>query len=151
MLPTLHDKQVVLMDRHDREAPRRGDIVVFHHDGELYIKRVYAMAGDVLEVAVFRNGTSHLVNVSEFPADKLRQFALDRPSEVRIVRATIPKGCIYVVGDNHFASVDSRDFGPVPETLVLGRVVSPGEAVRHLPQNLLATLPRVRAFQRPVH
>ena len=40
----------------------------------------------------------------------------------RLVRLTVPPGMVYVVGDNTSASVDSRQFGPVPIAAVLGRV-----------------------------
>ena len=35
----------------------------------------------------------------------------------------MPKGCIYVLGDNREKSHDSRDFGPVPIGLVQGIVI----------------------------
>jgi inner membrane protease subunit 1 len=36
---------------------------------------------------------------------------------------TVPKNHLWVEGDNKSNSIDSRRFGPIPESLVLGRVV----------------------------
>ena len=35
----------------------------------------------------------------------------------------IPKGDIFVMGDNRGLSDDSRDYGPIPESLIVGRAV----------------------------
>ncbi len=37
--------------------------------------------------------------------------------------ASVPRGCLAVVGDNAAVSRDSRVFGPVPRSLVVGRAV----------------------------
>ena len=36
---------------------------------------------------------------------------------------SIPKGSIFVVGENRAVSIDSRHYGPVDENSVLGRVI----------------------------
>jgi nickel-type superoxide dismutase maturation protease len=50
----------------------------------------------------------------------------DRPEQVLIKRAIAPSasGAWIVLGDNAAASTDSRHFGPVPRSHLLGRVVS---------------------------
>lgn len=43
---------------------------------------------------------------------------------IKRVTAVSPDDRYYVAGDNPAASTDSRDFGPVPKALILGRVTS---------------------------
>ncbi len=145
MLPTLRPRQVVLMDRHRDEGLHRGDVVVLDFGGEMLIKRVYAIGGDSLEMAQMANGAQHLIATSHLTPAQIWRHALARPWEVRIVRVTVPSGYVYVLGDNLGASADSREFGPVPESWVMGRVVKPDEALRHLPKRLRTSLPRVYA------
>lgn len=47
----------------------------------------------------------------------------DKSASQRDVEATVPNGQIYLVGDNRENSYDSRFFGPVPLTSVLGKAV----------------------------
>ena len=35
----------------------------------------------------------------------------------------VPRGMVFVLGDNRSNSIDSRKFGPVPESRIKGRVV----------------------------
>jgi hypothetical protein len=50
------------------------------------------------------------------------RHALRLMSSKRISRVRVPRGCMYVLGDNASASIDSRDFGMVPITDVIGHV-----------------------------
>ena len=42
----------------------------------------------------------------------------------RVLTLTIPPGHCFVLGDNGPVSVDSRDWGPVPMSAILGRALS---------------------------
>lgn len=39
-------------------------------------------------------------------------------------RTTIPRNHLWVEGDNEFHSIDSNDFGPISQALVVGKVIS---------------------------
>ncbi len=115
MEPTLHDHQLVLINRNAYRgfSPERGDIVVFREGGELLIKRVHATGGDsVLEGLKLE--PVHSPNGNGF---------WDRVRITRQIRR-IPAGYIYVLGDG-LSSCDSREFGPVPVSAVIGKVVLP--------------------------
>ncbi len=94
-----------------------GDVVVFHMidvDGERdVIKRVIGMAGDKIEIkdgVVYRNeeqiSEEYITDVTE--------------GEVSL---TIPKGGLFVLGDNRKYSYDSRKMGIVSESELKGKVI----------------------------
>ena len=95
--------------------PKRGDVVIFHAPGgpaRDFIKRVIGLPGDTVEVrqgAVYVNGKP-----------------LDEPYKNRDSRTVapivVPAGNIFVMGDNRPFSNDSRAWGPVPISSMIGRV-----------------------------
>lgn len=145
MMPTYKDRQTLLMERHFTSPLRRGDVVVVNFDGETMIKRIYGLGGDEMEYAVAPNGARILMAATDLQREKLRRFAIQSPYRVRLETYRVPPDHIYVLGDNHRESGDSREFGPVPVEDVLGRVVSARQAVRQLRAGLVASLPCARA------
>ena len=82
-----------------------------------FIKRVVAEGGDRIALRrgrVIRNGRP----VDE-PFGCREGGTCDFPREI-----TVPRGHLFVLGDNRGASDDSRFWGPVPEDWVRGRVVA---------------------------
>ena len=124
MVPTLHNGDRVLVSGLFYE-PARGDIVVFKKDGyddnKALVKRVIAVAGDVVNIdfergIVYVNGDA----VEEDYIDVLTTTKLDF-----IGPQTVPDSCLFVMGDNRNASTDSRDkrIGMVDKRLVIGKVL----------------------------
>lgn len=92
-----------------------GDTVVFEVEGEVLVKRVVAGPGDTVALEdgrLWRNG--------EWVREEIpnRYAALDDMSILELEPFQY-----FVLGDNRAVSVDSRDFGPVREHQVIGRVV----------------------------
>lgn len=94
-----------------------GDVVVFHMidvDGERdVIKRVIGMAGDKIEIkngVVYRN-------------DELISEEYIQDSTEGEVSLTIPKGGLFVLGDNRAHSYDSRKIGIISESELKGKVI----------------------------
>jgi signal peptidase I len=123
MTPTLKVGDRVLVNKlsyrlHDIH---RGDVVVFARppaaksagDDSDLIKRVIGLPGDTLE------GSGGVVVVN----DKTLDEPYLPPGVVTgdFPRTTVGPGQIFVMGDNRSNSRDSRFFGPVPESLVVGR------------------------------
>lgn len=150
MLPCLESGQLVWLDRLCRGTDvRAGDVVLFKHHGETLVKRVAGAPGDLIEIAHFDNG---LCRVPKDDGDRrtCRQLARNHPDKIQIAPYQVPSGCLFVLGDNETASIDSRDFGPIPVSEVIGRVL-PGnfnplwEALYHA-QRLIRGMLNALAF-----
>ncbi len=121
MMPGLHDQERIFINKfvYHLEPISRGDVVVFRYPldpGKSYIKRVVGVAGDrvkILDGIVYVNGR------------ELREpYVPDQYMDVRSFPETIiPEHFYFVLGDHRNLSNDSRDFGPIPETLIYGKAV----------------------------
>ncbi len=151
MLPTLHINQRVLVDRIGTHfsTPHVGDIIVFHppknyadgcanpnegengagqdasrpcgvvqkqESSETFIKRVVGVGGDRISIVnghVIRNGVREKDSYI-MPCNGAG--SCDFPGTI-----TIPKGDYYMMGDNRPDSEDSRFWGPVPKSWIIGK------------------------------
>lgn len=110
-------------------TPKRGDVVTFDdpdQPGTTLIKRVVAVAGDTVDLrngSVYVNGKKLSEPYTEGkPSYPLEQYSstLDGPISYPY---TVPKGRIWVMGDNRTNSLDSRYFGAVSTDSVSSRAV----------------------------
>jgi signal peptidase I len=115
MDPTFYDGQWLLVRRMNWPAPplRVGDVVVFRMDDDLLVKRIAALGGQEIPVrkTVRRVRPSH-----RRPGEWEEAVVAEAPGRV-------PKGQLYVLGDNPPISDDSRSFGSVPVSALVGRVM----------------------------
>jgi signal peptidase I len=134
MEPTLQIGDRVLVSRftyrlHD---PRRGDIIVFHPPGHgdqavagatteasvYFIKRIVGLPGETIE------GRDHRVLICTAP--NVGCHALNEPYLHQPAAATdfgpvrIPQGRYFVMGDNRRISDDSRIWGTLPRSYIIG-------------------------------
>jgi signal peptidase I len=100
------------------EKPKRGDVVVFIYPldpSKDFIKRVVAVEGDTVQII----NKKLIINGAEVP-DPHAVYKDDTifPAEVQkrdnFGPVTVPKGCLFVLGDNRDRSLDSRFWGFVP-------------------------------------
>lgn len=89
MEPTLERDSFILGVRIFSEI-KKGDIVIFEHDGRLLVKRVAALPGETVDLS-----TLTYMATLEIPV---------RNTEVLVV----PEDCYYLLGDNTQNSLDSR-------------------------------------------
>lgn len=138
---TLEPDQYVLVDK---LTPRwddysRGDIVVFEPPDTWveggpktpFIKRVIGLPGETVEI---RDGAVFIDDVrldEPYVYDLQPTTAADEPAPL-----VVPEGQIFVMGDHREASADSRAFGPIERSSVIGRAW-----LRYWPISTLGILP----------
>ncbi len=117
------DRVVVDKLRYRLGDPRRGDVVVFDKPAraggstqvEILVKRVIAGPGDELEA---RDGIVYL------NGEVLDEFYLRTGTVTTdIAKQRVPDGRYWVMGDRREVSEDSRQFGPIPESVIIGRAI----------------------------
>jgi len=135
MEPTLKPGDRVLVNKlsYDFHSIHIGDVIVFRRPPrdttpgiDDLIKRVVALGGETLQVkdcGVFVNG-------KEEPEpwepkgwqNPYSEYCTTWPSGTPFSNPfTVPKGDIFVMGDNRMDSYDSRYWGPLPDSYIVGR------------------------------
>lgn len=125
MEPNFHDFEYLVIDELSfrfRE-PKRGEVIVFHNPSnkaEFFIKRIIGLPGDKVQI---KNN-----EITIYDAEHPEGFTIDEfylgPSIVTTGRYVTTVGAdeYYVMGDNRPASHDSRAFGPIVASSVVGRI-----------------------------
>jgi signal peptidase I len=147
MEPTLHDGDYVLVFRPKIVVrrlwpaawrPTRHAIVVissprpetadrgFTGRWDLYVKRIVGEPGDRIRIRngiLIRNGRPVPEAYVSYPSAAIRKSDA-WPSEILHKReVVIPDGSVFVLGDNRAGSLDSRIWGPVDRSQVIGVVM----------------------------
>ncbi|MEI6378882.1 MAG: signal peptidase I [Candidatus Falkowbacteria bacterium] len=133
MEPNFHDHEYLIIDRlnYRMNEPQRGDVVVFrypYNPQEYYIKRVIGLPGESVEV---KDGAIYVYNSAHPEGFKLPEGYLPKglestPINPQFTRTDLKENQYYMMGDNRVASQDSRVFGPVDKSFLIGRVVFRG-------------------------
>jgi signal peptidase I len=116
MEPNLHNNQRLIIEKisYHFHPPRRGDIVVIriaNRNTDPLIKRVVGLPGETIEIKdghVYING------------QMLTESYLEQLTYGNTGPHVIAPGCIFVLGDNRGASNDSRSFGEVQMSSIVG-------------------------------
>lgn len=124
MYDTLSDGDLLFANK--LSSVSRGDVVVIHDpeiDNEALIKRVIGLGGDELWTV---NGYVYITytdSQGERVTERLVEDYVYREGTTKMSgKITVPEGCIFVMGDNRTASSDSRFFGAVKLSSVMGVV-----------------------------
>jgi len=120
MMPTYSAGDVVLVSRTPPRLDdlRHGDLVVFvsPQDGDRTLKRVVGLPGDVLVILDSRLHVNNTAVEEPYVDHAMIEGYYSRTF-------TVPKGSVFVLGDNRGNSVDSRDYGAVSLDTLTGRVL----------------------------
>ncbi|UCG58090.1 MAG: signal peptidase I [Phycisphaerales bacterium] len=122
MRPTLMRGDKILVRKTRSYAPRRGDVVVLRprrHRDTVYVKRIAALPGETIEI---RDGTIY-IDKREVRCPALNNIEHQSAGSFGIESQpyTVPQNSVFVLGDNSANSQDSRHFGPIPQSDVIGR------------------------------
>jgi signal peptidase I len=113
--------------------PNRGDIIVFNESGlnqfndtqnsKQLIKRVIGLPGDRV---VLSNGAYTIYNKANpkgFDPDRTLPYGRNIPTTSGNINVTLKKNQLFVSGDNRPDSLDSRAFGPINASQIVGKLV----------------------------
>lgn len=146
MEPIFDNWHYLIIERisYDLEEPNRGDVIVFdlpQEGGRSLIKRVIGLPG---ETVVLKGQSVKIIN-EKHPDG----FTLDEPyldpanlTGVNDMRVTLGKDEFFVLGDNRRVSADSRLWGTLPRSAIVGRVL-----LRLYPFDKLSILPGEARYQ----
>ena len=132
MEPNFHDHEYLIVNEitYQFNDPQRGDIVVFRYPREpkeFYIKRVIGLPGEKVQIQdgsvfIYNEKNPNGIAVSEpYLAEGTRTYGMNESDMV-----TLGEDEYYVMGDNRNSSKDSRSFGPVGRSFIIGKVLFRG-------------------------
>ncbi|HEX8733611.1 MAG TPA: signal peptidase I [Ktedonobacterales bacterium] len=118
---TTGDRVVVSMLAYDFGSPQRGDVIVFHppsDPGATYVKRVIGIPGDRISITP----TSVIVNGHTLKEPYITLLDPNTPANASVLpTVTLHANQYFVMGDDRQDSIDSRVFGYVPRTNIIGK------------------------------
>lgn len=112
--------------------PHRGDVIIFVENelgnygqapGKQLIKRVIALPGERIVIKDNKAVVYNKEHPNGFQPDKTLPYGKVIPDTSGDVDLVVPKGKVFVMGDNRPNSLDSRVFGPVASKDIVGKLV----------------------------
>ena len=116
MYPTLMVGDQIVVTPYFGAAPDRGHIIVFRSPmdpEELLVKRVIALPGDLVDSRLGR------VRIGGYTLPE--PYVLRQAASGSISSQVVPAEAYFVLGDNRDDSYDSRSWGFVPRSQIVGR------------------------------
>jgi signal peptidase I len=138
MEPTFHPGEYLIVDQLSYrifENPERGEVIIFRYPEDprkFFIKRVIGLPGETLEI---KGKEIKIVN-NEYPGgfSLSEEYILEGKDEYQ--KVLLKDDEYFVMGDNRGFSSDSRIWGPLKESLIVGRPL-----IRLFPINRMNILP----------
>ena len=133
MLPTFINNEYLIAEKisYDFKNPSRGDVAIFRYPKNpeiIYIKRIIGLPGETVEI---KNNSVYIADSTESQAKKLSESYLSTVSKTYIYsesekdqeyKVALKENEYFVMGDNREHSSDSREWGVLPRTNIVGRV-----------------------------
>ncbi len=124
MEPNFYDHEYLIIDEisYRLNKPARGDVIVFRYPNDpsqYFIKRIIGLPNETIKIS---GGKITIIN-----GENLNGFILDEKNYLPesytqgSVDLTLSENEYYLLGDNRSSSLDSRVFGPINGSAIIGR------------------------------
>jgi signal peptidase I len=131
MEPNFFDHEYLIIDEitYRFHQPQRGDILVFRYPQnpqEFFIKRLIGLPGEEIQI---KDGSVWIYSGEHPEGAKLDEpYLASNTKTYSLTEDKVKLGPdeYFVLGDNRSSSKDSRSFGPVNKSFIIGRVVLRG-------------------------
>ncbi len=137
MDPTYKNGEYLVIDEmsYNFNDPERGEIIVFRYPedpSKFFIKRIIGLPGETVEISYSD------ITITDADGEKqtLSESYLDEEFNYNTLEVTLTDNEYFVMGDNRPSSLDSRMWGPLPESFIKGRVMA-----RLLPLSKISLFP----------
>ena len=125
MEPNFHNQEYLIVEKvlYRLNDPKRGDVIIFQAPSNPdfdYIKRIIALPGEKIKIvnnSVYVNN----IKINESYLDK-NELTLINQNENSILERVMGPNEYFVLGDNREHSSDSREFGALPKSKIIGHV-----------------------------
>jgi signal peptidase I len=122
MIPTIMEHDRIMSNKfiYRFVDPKPGEVVVFtppssaHSDAPRFVKRLIGVEGDRIEVkdgVVYRNGL------------RLSEPYINQTPDYTLPLTRVPKGSVFVLGDNRRNSFDSHAWGFLPRKNIIAKAM----------------------------
>ncbi len=115
MMPTLYDKEILLLTKSNKNI-KRFDIIVLKYDDERLVKRVIGLPGEHVKYVSNKLFVNNNLVDESFYTPPMPNFDIKS-----LGYNVIPPNHYLVLGDNRGASKDSRFFGPISIDDIIGK------------------------------
>lgn len=123
MAPTFETGQYLIIDQvtYRLEQPKRGDVVIFRYPNDpdkFFIKRIIGLPGETVSL---KGGVVEIRDSRSGESTRLEEPYISMPTIDDVLTITLSSNEYFVMGDNRPASSDSRVWGPVPRSNIVGK------------------------------
>ncbi|MBY0376714.1 signal peptidase I [Patescibacteria group bacterium] len=124
MVPTFKDGQYLIIDEisYKLSEPKRDDVIVFHYPKDptkFFIKRIIGLPNETVDV---KGNDVKITNNEHKDGFTLKEPYVENISSSQ-THLVLGENEYFVMGDNRPASSDSRYWGGVDKSLIVGRVL----------------------------
>lgn len=125
MEPNFYNQEYLIIDEitYRLEEPKRGEIVVFRYPRDpqkYFIKRIVGMPGETIEI---KKGSVYIYNEEHPEGYMLKEDYLKESTYTsKSQKLSLEENEYFLLGDNRNVSKDSRSFGPVNKSFLIGKV-----------------------------
>ena len=133
MLPNFINNEYLIAEKisYDFKQPSRGDVVIFRYPKNpeiIYIKRVIGLPGEQVvvkegKVFVASSSSAQPVEISEeYIPGSTKTDTINQDGDSKELKVLLKDNEFFVLGDNREHSSDSREWGVLPKSNIIGRV-----------------------------